>query len=102
MGKREYYKFSDRSTSHKGKIAFGLSVLSLCIQLGLIYKAVERAVTIMDGLIGFYSFLISIISIFFLIGSVREESIYSKYQVITIIFSVFVLILHGVIFGLGM
>lgn len=101
MGRRDSYRFVDRSTSKKGKIAFGCSVLSLCIQLGLIYKAVERTATIIDGLIGIYSFLLSCIAIIFMIGSIREDGLYSKYQFITTILTIGVCVLHVFLFVLG-
>lgn len=101
MGKKDSYKFVDRATSNKSKVAFGCSILSLCIQLGLIYKAIERTPTVMEGLIGFYAFILSIIAVIFMVGSMIEDKLYSKYQIITTVLTVGVFILNGLMYALG-
>lgn len=101
MGRNESYNFSDRASSYKGKIAFGLSIFSLCIQVGLLYKAVLRPSTIMDGLIGIYGLIMAVIAFGFMIGSFREEGLHSLYQVVTTIITSLVLVLNLFVFFLG-
>lgn len=99
---KDPYNFTDRTDSKKGMTAIVMSVISFLWILVLIIRAVKFPLSVRQGLMGIYAFILALGAFILAVTSFRDETTKAGYKIIGTITSCLVLLfcMALVFFGL--